>query len=183
MFYESDAMFDTSFDILVVLFFVCFFGVIGYVVVKVVVQWNRNNHSPLINVPATVIAKRADVSSHRYANANDFSGLADYECDRSKWEQFVRQMELFYQFKCDKLEFKDISYGSKISFEMDALGHFLKYKLHRLHHCLMVKVLVDSKTILQILHHIFLASRFQFLLKSHFHIHSYLTALYKVHLL
>lgn len=46
MFYESDAMFDTSFDILVVLFFVCFFGVIGYVVVKVVVQWNRNNHSP-----------------------------------------------------------------------------------------------------------------------------------------
>ena len=47
MFLESDAMFDTSFDILVVLFFVCFFGVIGYVVVKVVVQWNRNNHSPL----------------------------------------------------------------------------------------------------------------------------------------
>ena len=75
MFLESDAMFDTSFDILVVLFFVCFFGVMGYVVVKVVVQWNRNNHSPLINVPATVIAKRADVSSHRYANANDFSGV------------------------------------------------------------------------------------------------------------
>lgn len=106
MFYESDAMFDTSFDILVVLFFVCFFGVIGYVVVKGVVQWNRNSHSPLINVPATVIAKRADVSSHRYANANDFSGLADYECERSKWEQFVRQMELFYQFKCDKLELR-----------------------------------------------------------------------------
>lgn len=134
MFYESDAMFDTSFDILVVLFFVCFFGVIGYVVVKGVVQWNRNSHPPLINVPATVIAKRADVSSHRYANANDFSGLADYECERSKWEQFVRQMELFYQFKCDKLEFKDISYGSKISFEMDACGHFaVKGKIYGVH--------------------------------------------------
>ena len=81
MFYESDAMFDTSFDILVVLFFICFFGVIGYVVVKVVVQWNRNNHSPLINVPATVIAKRADVSSHRYAN--DFSGAHGYRTTSS----------------------------------------------------------------------------------------------------
>ena len=78
MFLESDAMFDTSFDILVVLFFVCFFGVIGYVVVKVVVQWNRNNHSPLINVPATVIAKRADVSSHRY-----FSGAHGYRTTSS----------------------------------------------------------------------------------------------------
>lgn len=83
MFLESDAMFDTSFDILVVLFFVCFFGVIGYVVVKVVVQWNRNNHSPLINVPATVIAKRADVSSRRYANANDFSGAHGYRTTSS----------------------------------------------------------------------------------------------------
>lgn len=79
MFLESDAMFDTSFDILVVLFF----GVIGYVVVKGVVQWNRNNHSPLINVPAAVIAKRADVSSHRYANANDFSGAHGYRTTSS----------------------------------------------------------------------------------------------------
>ena len=43
-------------------------------------------------------------------------------------------MELFYQFKCDKLEFKDISYGSKISFEMDACGHFaVKGKIYGVH--------------------------------------------------
>lgn len=83
MFFESDAIFYMIFHIMVVLFFVCFLGVIGYIVMKSVVQWNRNNHSPLKNVPATVIAKRTQVSSHQHANANDFTGAHGYSTTSS----------------------------------------------------------------------------------------------------
>lgn len=118
MFYESDAMFDTSFDILVVLFFVCFFGVIGYVVVKGVVQWNRNNHSPLINVPATVIAKRADVSSHRYAN--DFSGVHGYRTTSSTDYYITFQTE-----SGERIEFsvEDSEYGLLIEGDEGVLSY------------------------------------------------------------
>ena len=34
-------------------------------------QWNKNNNSPKLTVPATVVAKRANVSHHRHGGVND----------------------------------------------------------------------------------------------------------------
>lgn len=37
------------------------------VIVKGVGQWNRNNHSPRLTVPALVVTKRTNVSHHHHA--------------------------------------------------------------------------------------------------------------------
>ena len=41
--------------------------------------WNKNNHSPRLTVPATVVAKRTDVSHSSSANAGDVSGAHGYD--------------------------------------------------------------------------------------------------------
>lgn len=48
-------------------FFIIFTLVLGMFIVtavKGIGQWNKNNHSPRLNVPATVVAKRTNVSHH-----------------------------------------------------------------------------------------------------------------------
>ena len=65
--------FHTGFNIMGILFVVMFVVVLGIIVVvfaKGVSQWNKNNHSPRLTVPATVVAKRTDVS-HHHSGAND----------------------------------------------------------------------------------------------------------------
>ena len=37
-------------------------------------QWNKNNQSPRLTVPASVTAKRTNVSRHQHANAGDVTG-------------------------------------------------------------------------------------------------------------
>lgn len=51
-------------DIIFPLFFIGFFGVFIFVAVKGISQWNKNNHSPRLSVPAKIVAKRASVSHH-----------------------------------------------------------------------------------------------------------------------
>lgn len=54
------------------MFFLVFFLVIGmmiFTIIKGVGQWNKNNHSPRLTVPATVVAKRGDVSHHHHQGA------------------------------------------------------------------------------------------------------------------
>ena len=66
--------FDTTFSIMGILFFVMFALVLCVFIVafiKGIGQWNKNNHSPRLTVPATVVAKRTDVSHHRHKGAND----------------------------------------------------------------------------------------------------------------
>ena len=41
--------------------------------------WNKNNHSPRLTVPATVVAKRTEVSQSTSANAGDMSGAHAYD--------------------------------------------------------------------------------------------------------
>lgn len=51
-----------------------FIGIIFIIVVSVTVmgivgnvkQWNKNNNSPVLSVPATLVAKRSDVSHHTH---------------------------------------------------------------------------------------------------------------------
>ena len=55
------------FGILSTVIFVLVIGVFVVVFVKGISQWNKNNHSPRLTVPVTVVAKRTDVSHHHHA--------------------------------------------------------------------------------------------------------------------
>lgn len=57
-----------SFDLFGIMFTITFLMVMGVFVVtfvKMFSQWNKNNHSPRLTVPATIVAKRTNVSRHR----------------------------------------------------------------------------------------------------------------------
>ncbi len=55
------------FGIMFTLVFVTVFGTFIAVAVKGIGEWNKNNRSPRLTVPATVVAKRTNVSRHRGA--------------------------------------------------------------------------------------------------------------------
>lgn len=61
--------FGFGFDLFPILFFLAFgliFCTILVTLVKSISQWNKNNHSPRLTVPAKVIAKRANHSHHHH---------------------------------------------------------------------------------------------------------------------
>lgn len=63
--------YDTSFNAvrgMVTLIFVVVIGMFVVAAVRGIGQWNRNNHSPRLTVPATVVAKRANVSRHHHGS-------------------------------------------------------------------------------------------------------------------
>lgn len=63
--------FGLGFAIFEILFAIVFAVVIGMfivIAVKGIRQWNRNNHAPRLTVPATVAAKRTNVSHHHHNN-------------------------------------------------------------------------------------------------------------------
>ena len=55
------------FEFMFVIVFVMVFGIFLFMGVKGISQWNKNNHSPRLTVPATVVTKR---SSHHHGGAN-----------------------------------------------------------------------------------------------------------------
>ena len=56
----------TIFQIMFTLVFVLAIGMFIAIAVKGIGQWNKNNHSPRLTVPATVVAKRTNVSHHHH---------------------------------------------------------------------------------------------------------------------
>lgn len=63
------------FEIFSVMFFLVFFLVFGIIIsgiIKSISQWNKNNHSPRLTVPATIVAKRTNVSrsSHHHGHGH-----------------------------------------------------------------------------------------------------------------
>ena len=65
--------FGYGFDMFSIMFSIVFIIVIGMFVVtaiKGIGQWNKNNNSPRLTVPATVVAKRTNVSHHNNAGTN-----------------------------------------------------------------------------------------------------------------
>ncbi len=75
MFYAG---FDALFSILFPLVFLFVLGMILFTVVSNLRTWRKNNESPRLTVPATVVAKRMNVSHHRTANAGDMTGAHGY---------------------------------------------------------------------------------------------------------
>ena len=56
------------FQIIFSLVFILVFGTFVMSAVKGISQWNKNNHSPRLTVPATIVAKRTNVSHHHHHN-------------------------------------------------------------------------------------------------------------------
>lgn len=52
------------FQIIFSLVFVLVIGIFIVVAIKGIRQWNKNNHSPKLTVPATVVAKRTNISHY-----------------------------------------------------------------------------------------------------------------------
>ena len=70
--------FEMGFGIFGVLFSVGFLLVAVFIIltaVKGIGQWNKNNHSPRLTVPATVVAKRTNVTRHLDGSPN---GMQQY---------------------------------------------------------------------------------------------------------
>ena len=62
-----------GFGMFQIMFFIVFGLAISTVLILLfngVKEWNKNNHSPRLNVPATVVAKRTDVTRHRRGDTN-----------------------------------------------------------------------------------------------------------------
>ena len=65
--------FGFGFELMEIIFglmFLLVFGLFLCVAIKSASQWNRNNHSPRLTVPATVVAKRTNVSHHHHTAGN-----------------------------------------------------------------------------------------------------------------
>ena len=60
--------FFNIFGIMFILVFVIVIGTFIALTVTWIRQWNKNNHSPKLTVPATIVAKRTNVSRHRHGN-------------------------------------------------------------------------------------------------------------------
>ena len=62
--FGGDPGFDVTFSIMrimVPVIFVLVFGIIIVAMVRGIGEWNKNNQSPKLTVPVTVVAKRSDV--------------------------------------------------------------------------------------------------------------------------
>ena len=62
------------FEIIFALMFLMVFGIFLTVLIKGISQWNRNNHSPRLTVPATVVSKRTNVSHHHHNHGTGHVG-------------------------------------------------------------------------------------------------------------
>ena len=58
------------FQVMFTIVFLLCTGTFVVILVKGISEWNKNNHSPRLTVPATIVAKRTNVSRHRHGSAN-----------------------------------------------------------------------------------------------------------------
>ena len=62
------------FPIIFSLSFLLIFGVVIFGFITAIRQWSKNNNSPRLTVPATVVAKRTNVSHHHHNHGVDHVG-------------------------------------------------------------------------------------------------------------
>ena len=73
---------DLLFSILFPILFLVVLGMILCAIIGNISTWNKNNHSPRLTVPATVVAKRTEVSRLPYGQYDD-AYVHDLLCDLS----------------------------------------------------------------------------------------------------
>ena len=69
---ESGFGFPGFFSVFFIFFFLIF-GIILVVIIKGILQWNKNNHSPVLTVNAKIVAKRSDIHHHRSSDSHSIS--------------------------------------------------------------------------------------------------------------
>ena len=104
MLYRMSGMdfFDT-FSLFQILFYIGFAAVLVIFLVQAfrgLKTWNQSNNSPRLSVPASVVAKRTNVSYHRHANAGDATGAHGYHTGSSTTYYATFQVE-----SGDRMEF------------------------------------------------------------------------------
>ena len=62
-----------AFGVMFTIMFVLVIGVFVVTFIRGIGQWNKNNNSPRLTVPATVVSKRANVSHHHHAGEHHHS--------------------------------------------------------------------------------------------------------------
>ena len=67
--YMGFGMFQAMFGIT----FVLVVGVFVVTIVRGVGEWNKNNHSPRLTVPAAIVSKRTHISRHHHAGEHHHS--------------------------------------------------------------------------------------------------------------
>ena len=90
MFYAG---FDLLFSILFPIVCFCILGLFVFMLISSLRTWNKDNHSPRLTVPATVVAKRTNVSHSHHANAGDISGAHGYSTSTSTAYYVTFQVE------------------------------------------------------------------------------------------
>jgi len=73
--------------------FILVIGIFIFNMVQGISTWNKNNHSPRLTVPATVVAKREDVSHQHHANGGDITGAQGYHTTTSTSYYVTFQVE------------------------------------------------------------------------------------------
>lgn len=63
-------MFFNGFGVMFSLVFILVLGIIIFVIVRGIMQWNRNNHSPRLTVSAGIVAKRTKVTHSHHDAGN-----------------------------------------------------------------------------------------------------------------
>ena len=66
--YPGFGMTFSIMQVIVPLMFALVFGFMIVTLVRGVGEWNKNNHSPKLTVPATVVSRRTAVSHHHHGN-------------------------------------------------------------------------------------------------------------------
>ena len=89
--------FDAIFSFIFPILFLLFIGMFFFALISNLRTWNKNNHSPRLTVPATVVAKRTDVSHSSSANAGDMSGAHGYDTSTFTSYYVTFQVEWEYQ--------------------------------------------------------------------------------------
>lgn len=85
--------FDLVFEYVFPILFLLFLALFVFTLISNLRQWNKNNHSPRLIVPAKVVAKRTDVSHSSHANAGDVSGAHGYSTSTSTSYYVTFQVE------------------------------------------------------------------------------------------
>ena len=68
--YPGLGMDFSIFSIMFTIVFLLVIGVFAVAIIRGISQWNKNNHSPRLTVPATIVAKRTNVSQHHHHHGN-----------------------------------------------------------------------------------------------------------------
>ena len=58
-----------GFQILFTIAFLMVIGIFAVILIRSITQWNKNNHSPRLTVPAVVVSRRTNVS-HSHSGTN-----------------------------------------------------------------------------------------------------------------